>query len=117
MPPTPMHCGLLGQALGLFWEHHSVWWWWGPQVLRNGRLWGPPGQRLQETFCGLSKVLVGEPKAGTYLLSTGPKCGQLVLKIKRPLWEMRARAGGQYKGRPHPAAQNAAWRQGEATGC
>lgn len=104
-PPATQACPMT--ASGLVWAHlGNIILSWGLEVLRNGGCCGDPQSRetlgTHTTFLGLSKVFGGEPPAGTCLLSTGLKCGQLVLKL-RPLWGTRAGVGGRegYKGSPH----------------
>lgn len=82
MLPVSIQCRLLGQALGLFWEHRSVWGSRGPEQWQA--VGTPRAERHQETLLGLAKVSAGEPQVGTCLLSTGLKCWQFVLKIRGP---------------------------------
>lgn len=82
MPPISLQWWLLGQVLGPFREHRPVWGSRGPE--KWGAMGTPRVERYQKNFLGLSKVLVGEPQASTYLLSTGLKCRKLLLKIRGP---------------------------------
>lgn len=60
MPFVPIQ--LPGQVLGLF---ENIVLFGSPEVLSEmGAVWDPQAQRPEETFLGLSKVLVGEPWEG-----------------------------------------------------